>query len=159
MELTQDLLNELFYYSDGVLYWAVDGCNQVKSGSPAGWVDGKYKRVEINRKVYLVHRIIYMMHHGYLPEFVDHINGNPQDNRIVNLRAATRSENNRNSAPKRCTSGVKGVSWVRANKKWKAQLCYEGKQHYLGLYDTLEEAAEVVRKAREQHHGEFARHI
>jgi len=158
MELTQDLLNELFEYRDGVLYWAVDKGNQIKAGAPAGWNDVVYKRVEINRRAYLVHRIIYMMHHGYMPQFVDHVNGNPQDNRIVNLRAASRSDNNRNSAPKRCASGVKGVSFDNKRGKWKAQLCYEGKQNYLGLYETLEEAAQVVQAAREKYHGEFARH-
>lgn len=159
MELTQDLLHELFTYKDGALYWRVDRGNQIHAGAPAGWDDKVYVRVMINGAAHLAHRVIYFMHHGFLPEFVDHINGDTRDNRIENLRAATRSDNNRNRKTNRNNqSGVKGVHWDAPRKKWKAQITINGKQRYLGLFDTLETAAAEVRKLREEHHGEFARH-
>lgn len=159
MDLTQDLLNELFEYKKGKLYWKRENKNQVRRGQCAGWLDKKYMRVMINDKAYLVHRLIYMMHHGFMPDFIDHINGNGLDNRIENLRGVSKTENNRNRRINTNNlSGVKGVHWDAPRKKWKAQLCFEGKQHYLGVFNTLEEASKVVQAARKKHHGEFARH-
>jgi hypothetical protein len=159
MQLTQDLLAQLFEYRNGKLYWRSSQGNQIKKGSLAGWPDKVYMRVMINETAYLAHRVIYLMHHGYLPDFVDHINGDATDNRIENLRAATRSDNNRNRRINgNNKSGIKGVHWDAPRNKWKAQLCIAGKQQYLGLYDTLEEAAAIVQAARVKHHGEFTRH-
>ena len=159
MDITQDLLHALFTYKDGVLYWRATPGNQVKVGSPAGWDDQVYVRIMVNGTAYLAHRLIYLMHHGFLPEFIDHINGNARDNRIENLRAVTKQENNRNRKINgNNQSGIKGVHWDAPRKKWKAQLSFDGRQHYLGLFLTLEDAAEAVRKARSKHHGVFARH-
>lgn len=160
MDLTKDLLHELFTYKNGALYWRVSRGNQIKAGAPAGWNDKVYMRVMVNNTAHLAHRVIYLMHHGFLPEFVDHINGDARDNRIENLRAATRSENNRNSRIKRSNlSGVKGVHWDAPRNKWKAQLTIDGKQRYLGLFNSIEAAAAAVQKLREEHHGEFTRHL
>jgi len=159
-ELTQDLLNELFEYRDGVLYWKVAKSNNVKVGDVAGSLNGRgYLYTRINSKKYLTHRIIFLMHHGYLPYCLDHIDGNKINNRIENLRPATTSENCRNSRiGKNNTSGFKGVSWYAPCKKWKARLMINKKEKYIGLFKTLEEAVEAVKKAREELHGEFARH-
>ena len=160
MELTQDLLHELFTYKNGALYWRVSRGNQIKAGAPAGWDDKVYVRVMINNVAHLAHRVIYLMHHGFLPAFVDHRNGDTRDNRVENLRAASRSDNNRNRKINgNNLSGVKGVHWDAPRKKWKAQLTIDGKQKYLGLFESLEAAAAAVQKLREENHGEFARHL
>jgi len=89
---------------------------------------------------------------------VDHINCLPSDNRIVNLREATRSENaiNRrlNSNNK---SGYKGI-WKRSRlNRWEAEICKNGKRCKLGGFPTPEEASEAYKAAARNLHGEFAR--
>ena len=159
-KLTQDLLHELFEYRDGVLYWKVAKSNSIKVGDAAGGLKGRgYISVKINNKFYLNHRVIFLMHHGYLPQFLDHIDGNRTNNRIENLRPATIAENCRNSRiGKNNTSGVKGVNWDNYVKKWRARIFVDGKTVMEKYFKTIEEAAEAVRKAREELHGEFARH-
>ena len=160
-KLTQDLLKELFEYRDGVLYWKVAKANKIKVGDAAGSLNktSGYFFTMINRKKYSNHRLIFLMHHGYLPQCLDHIDGNKINNRIENLRPATISENGRNSkTPKNNTSGIKGVSWYARYKKWQAQLMINREVKYLGYFKTIEQAEEAVKKAREELHGEFARH-
>jgi hypothetical protein len=90
---------------------------------------------------------------------LDHINGCRDDNRIENLREATQSENMAN-VPRLKTnkSGVKGVSWHAGGRKWQAHIQKARKQHYLGLFETLEEAAAAYQEAAHRLHGSFARH-
>ena len=88
---------------------------------------------------------------------VDHINGNPLDNRKSNLRICTIAENLRNKgAGKNNTSGYKGVSWVKRNKRWLAQIKHNGKQVYIGHYKNKEEAARAYDKKAKELHGEYA---
>ena len=159
-KLTQDLLHELFEYRDGVLYWKVANSNRIKTGDAAGCLfNNGYLCTRINNKKYLNHRLIFLMHYGYLPELLDHIDGNKLNNRIENLRSATNSENSRNSKiRKNNTSGIKGVTWDISSKKWKAQIRDEKKYKCIGRYKTIEEAAEAIKKTREELHGEYARH-
>jgi hypothetical protein len=78
---------------------------------------------------------------------IDHINGNKLDNRRENLRIASRSLNMHN-VPKRVTntSGYKGVTWHKAANKWCAQIMINYKNHYLGLFENIEEAVRARRK-------------
>ena len=81
--ITQDYVKQLFEYRDGELYWKVKYSQRVKIGAKAGALDGdEYFRISINGKRYLNHRLIFLMHHGYLPEYLDHIDGNPSNNKI-----------------------------------------------------------------------------
>ena len=89
---------------------------------------------------------------------IDHINRNPLDNRIGNLRLVTKSRNMQNR--KKCsrnTSGIKGVYWDKFHKKFVVQLRCNGVKLCLGHYDTIEEAEKVITEARKKHHGEFGR--
>jgi len=160
-DLTVDLLNELFEYDKetGKLYWKVVR-QRGKVGDEVGCDNGRgYLVTGINGKTYKVHRVIFLMHKGYLPKTLDHINGDRSDNRLENLRAVTRSQNQHNrKLNKNNTSGFKGVSWDTRRKTWRAYICLEGKRIYLGLFKTPEEADAVVRKAREELHGSFANH-
>lgn len=158
--LTQNEIKDLFEYREGVLYWKIKPCNNVQIGDQAGnknvrgyWVTG------IQRKLYQNHRLIFMWHYGYLPQYIDHINGNTLDNRIENLRPATCLQNQHNAKKRNDNkSGVKGLSWDKQCQKWKAQIRYNGQKIYLGLFESLENAEEFITLCREMIHGEFANH-
>ena len=87
---------------------------------------------------------------------VDHISGDGLDNRRVNLRTCSRSENARNSRKRvNNTSGFKGVSWQKGRGKWKAQISVAGKNRHLGLFNTAAEAHSAYCRAADELHGEF----
>lgn len=143
--------NEIFSYHDGKLLWKQPGKARV-IGKPVGNLDSNgYLLVAMKGKRYRVHRIIYEMHNGTIPEGyqIDHINRVRDDNRIENLRLATLAENNRNT-------GAKGYSWHSKAKKWSAQIGVNGKKKHLGLYETKEEAASAYSAARSKYYGDFA---
>jgi hypothetical protein len=145
---SKEFLLSLFDYKDGDLYRKPE-----KSGTVDG---GGYIQTGIKGRYYKNHRLIFMMHHGYCPEYIDHVNGNKLDNRIENLRAATHSENLYNrKLQSNNLSGVKGVSWDKSSKKWKARISVDGKDLLLGKFDSIEEARDTVNEARKKH-GEFA---
>lgn len=105
------------------------------------------------------HRVIWAMHTGEWPsEFLDHINGDRQDNRISNLREATLAQNhcNRASMPG-SSSRFLGVAWSAANKGWMAQIKSKGVRRYLGTFSDEESAALAYNAAAREMHGEFAR--
>ena len=154
-------LHSLFDYVDGNLYWKVARSNCVKIGQRAGRKAGSngYLSVRVDRKSYTIHRLIFLMHHSYVPQYLDHIDGDRSNNRIENLRPATKIENNRNmKKSKRNTSGYKGVSWDALHGKWRAQIYTEGKQKYLGLFGSAEEAQQVVQEVRKVLHSNFCNH-
>lgn len=118
-----------------------------------------YKIGGIFGKIYKAHRVIWAIYHGHWPEeFIDHINMDTTDNRIVNLRAATRSENGRNrDAQKNSTSGAKGIYWHKPSGRWMARARLEGKTYYMGFHITKEQAMEAYKVGIDKVHGEFAR--
>lgn len=155
-----DVVNSLFEYKDGVLLNKVHR-KQSRAGNEAGFLhkDTGYRRVKIDGKPYSVHRVIFFMCTGLQPDIIDHINGNPVDNRIENLRIVDCNQNMHNrSMNKNNTSGVKGVSWVASKCKWVAMLGYNGTQRTLGHFDTKELAAEFLELARDMVHGVYANH-
>ena len=89
---------------------------------------------------------------------VDHRDGNGLNNRRETLRAATQSQNAQNQRISAAnTSGVKGVYWNAVDRKWMARVAEGKKRHFVGLFDSLEDAAAAVAKKRTELHGEFAR--
>ncbi len=111
----------------------------------------------INKKTYQLHRIIFFMHHGYLPEIIDHIDGNGLNNKIENLREATTSQNAWNTKihPK-TTSKFKNVVFIKDRKKWTCRLMVRGKVIHRGSFDSPEQANEFAISLRKELHGEFA---
>jgi hypothetical protein len=153
-----DLVKEFFYYADGSLYNRVNR-SRAKKDCKASNLDTSngYMRVTFKGKVYKEHRLIFLLHHGYLPEFIDHINGIRSDNRIENLRGATRLQNNSNRLKRsNNTSGFKGVHLHKATGKFQARIGVGGVRVSLGLFNTAEEAHEAYKKAAIEVHGEFA---
>ena len=157
--LTQKEVRDYFDYTDGILYWKVQKSNVVKVGQPAGSLDERtgYYRIHINSKLYKTHRFIFLYHHGYLPEFVDHIDNIKLNNKINNLREATKSQNCMNQkVSTRNTTGIKGVMWHKRDKKWYVQIRVNSKCHSFGYYDDKELAELVAIEATNKLHKEFS---
>ena len=154
-DLTKEQMDEMFTYQDGELFWKVDK-KKMKVGQRAGRTKANgYCEIRLDGKLHGTHRLIFLMHHGFLPKTVDHIDGNPSNNRIENLRGATHEENMRNSrTPKTNSSGFKGVYFHKASKKWMARCS----GIYIGVYEDIHEAANAVMNFRANHHKEFANH-
>jgi hypothetical protein len=156
--LSQAELHERFEYCDGELFYKISPLPKIKVGSKAGTVnkDG-YVKVTIDNKKYCAHRIIFMMQHGYLPAEIDHINCNPSDNRIENLREVTRAQNMLNKPMyKRNTSGAKCVNWKESIKKWQVSINLNGERKYVGVFKDFELAELVAMEARDKYHGIYA---
>lgn len=107
------------------------------------------------------HRIIWAVYYGEDPgQFeVDHKDTDRSNNRIKNLRLATKAQNMHNQGLRKTnSSGIKGVSWTANVSKWHAAIRINGRSENLGYYDDIDVAARVVRNARRKLHKEFARH-
>ena len=144
--MTQARLKELFNYEAGKLIWAIQKGLRGKLGAVAGSLNKSigYYEVQFDKKQYLAHRVIFMWHHGYLPEFIDHINGIRTDNRIENLRAATRHDNSRNkSSAKNSTSKYLGVWWSKFAGKWTSRIYVGTRQIHLGYFKEEADAAQA----------------
>ena len=104
-------------------------------------------------------RVAWAIHYGHWPNWeIDHINCLRSDNRISNLRQASRAENVRNTRKyKNNTSGVKGVSFHKSKGKYRAYISVEGKQFNLGYFHALEDAAAAYAVASDDRHGDFGR--
>lgn len=150
-------LRDLFEYANGKLFWRVNR-GRVHVGDEAGTIGQIGKMyVQVDKKKYLVHRVIWMLHNDDCPEFIDHIDGNPLNNRIDNLRPATKSQNAMNRKMHRNNaSGFKGVYQI-PSKKFAASICISGKNKYLGVFETPELAQNSYALAAQQYFKEYAR--
>lgn len=172
MTLTQEEAHRLFEYRDGELFWkkrtveeflSEHDCNQWNSryqGKRAGCYGKKpYAYTSVKYKSIAVHRVIFLMQHGYLPKMIDHKDGNTRNNKIENLREATPTQNQQNQKrPSHNTSGSKGVIWCKRLKKWLVRVKSNKKQLHIGVFDDIELADLVAQEARNKFHGDFARH-
>jgi len=154
--ITQERIKEIFtYHEDGTLSY---NKNSKKVTSMPSKSCG-YIFVNIDRKPKRIHRLIFLYHHGYLPECIDHINGIRHDNRIENLRAVTKEQNCLNRAKSRNNkSGFKNVSWSKPMNKWAVQMTVNKKYQNIGYYEDVEFADLVAQEARNLYHGAYARH-
>ena len=157
--MTPEEAHELWRYDQGKLYWRATN-RRAKINAEAGCVHGNgYREIGVQKKVYGTHRIVFLMFYGYIPEQVDHIDGNPLNNRIENLRAANPRTNGRNrKLNANSASGAKNVSLCKAIGKWKVSLLRDGVSHYYGAFTSLADAEAMAARARIQLHGDFARH-
>ena len=146
MQLTREYLLWLFHYDreNGKLYWKNHWCNATKGrflGKQVGNLDvNGYLRVTINYKRYLVHRIIFFLESRIIGNFfIDHINGDTIDNRILNLRVSNNRRNQQNQHKHR-NGKLVGTSFHKVIKKWQSRIVIKKKNIHLGYFDTEIEA-------------------
>lgn len=147
LELRYEEIARLFTYDreTGILYWRIRNRMTIWHKCIAGCkTKNGYKHVRIRGKAYKEHRIIMLLCYGHIPDNaeIDHINHVRDDNRLVNLRFVTKLGNGRNqSISSRNTTGVTGVYFRKSRNKFEAQIRVNNRVHFLGYYNTLEEAA------------------
>jgi hypothetical protein len=143
--MNYDYLRSILDYDPdtGIFTWLVDKSNRIKVGDVAGSKHSNgYIQIMIDGKNYFGHRLAWLHVYGYFPENqIDHINRDPGDNRIANLREVSNQCNLRNTGNrKNNTSGVKGVYWHKLAGKWYARIKTNNKNKYLGYYEDFDEA-------------------
>ena len=158
MQLTQEYLKSILAYDPetGIFIRKTSPSNRVKIGDIAGSPNSKgYLQIMLKNKLYKSHRLAWLYIYGDFPKAdVDHINHDKADNRIINLREATKSENLQNQIKKQSgnKSGYLGVCFHKKSKKYSATISINRKQWHLGLFPTPEEAHEAYLKAKRQIH-------
>lgn len=169
-QVTKSYVKATFEYRNGALYWKKSDRQTVQwnahyAGKPAGTTDAKgYVNLQIKdpnsgvRRKLQAHRLIYLLHHNESPEIVDHINGNPSDNRIENLRAAEPYQNAANRKVRTDSStGCLGVSRHRRDGTFAVQIMFAKTRHWIGTFQNLEDARMAAEAARERIVGEWRR--
>lgn len=161
IQLTQELVRELFDYKDGQLIWKVSPCQMPMMGKIAGTTraikNKKVVSIGVKGKPFFAHRLIFLWHHGYMPKEIDHEDRNTLNNRIENLRAATRCENVRNRGSyKNSLSKYVGVTKGKNKAKWMAAGSIDGKRKHIGVFETEEAAALAYNNFAVRHYKEFA---
>jgi HNH endonuclease/AP2 domain len=145
----------------GCFRWLVDrgpGGSRGRIGEIAGCKRGNgYWFTRLDGVGYLLHRLAFSFKENRWPKYIDHIDGNPSNNRWLNLREADNSQNHANMRlQKRSKSGFKGVSPNNGGPRWKAEITCNYKKIYLGTFDAPEEAHAAYCKAALELFGEFA---
>jgi hypothetical protein len=162
----RDLVRQLLDYDadTGVFTWRpreVDNNSRFNTrfaGKAAGWRDKLgYCCIEFYKTQYMAHRLAWLIHYGEpVPIELDHADGDGMNNRIVNLRPASRAQNVANRGVfKSNRLGIKGVR--QEGTGFRARIRRNGRPCNLGTFATAEEAAEAYREAAVKLHGEFAR--
>ena len=154
--LTQSKLKRLLHYDPetGEFIRRFALRNNIKIGTVAGSIDRGYLRILVGGALYRAHRLAWLYMTGKPPkDQIDHVNGIKNDNRFCNLREATNSQNQFNSAVQNNKLGIKGVS-VNGNG-YQAEARVDSKRYYLGTYGTSEEASNVYQAFIKTHHGKF----
>jgi len=159
-KITQEKLKELFIYNKktGLFTRRVStgrhDCH--KAGEIAGTkLTHRYVVISIGTQRYMAHRLAWLYVYGIWPAGdLDHINQDKYDNRITNLREATRKQNMQNvTRHKHNTSGFKGVAWHKQRNRWRAYIFIDYKQKHLGLFETKEKANEARLDAEKIYHS------
>lgn len=154
----EELKRQLSYDPDtGHFTWLVK-----KARTRIGGIAGKtrpngYRLITIDYAQHYVHRLAWLYTYGEWPTAdVDHINRDPSDNRIANLRDTSRAQNLRNvAARKNSTTGIKGVTLQKCGR-YRACICVNYKKQHIGMYRTAEEAANAYAEAASRLYGSFA---
>jgi hypothetical protein len=155
--ITQKELIETFEYRDGNLYWKKNR-QSIKAGNKAGCVNPStgYELITVNQKRYRTHQLIYMMFNGFFVKELDHKDENRLNNKIENLRIASRPENCYRIKNHRNTSGYRNVTFSKQTNKWIVRININGKSKNFGHFDDIELADLVAQEARDKYHGNFA---
>lgn len=162
--MNKERLNEMFYYKEGFLYNKFTRNSRALKDDIVGTLHHSgYYQTQIDKKLYMVHRLIWNMFFGEIDEGmeIDHINHIRNDNRLENLRCVTRQDNRRNQKlTERNKSGQIGVYFIKRLGKWGSQIKVNGKVVWLGSYTEKSDAikarknAEVEYNFHKNHGGE-----
>ena len=150
-DLTQDRLKELLSYDGNTGLFTSNVCRgRIKIGSIVGTKHNcGYVQLYIDRNLYLAHRLAWLYVHGNWPDGeIDHINGEPGDTRIKNLRDVSRVQNQQNrKLSENNKSGFNGVSFDSQKSKWRARIHVNKKKVCLGLYSCIDDAISARKEA------------
>ena len=153
----EDLVKVLNYNPEtGEFHWRVKPSKRFPAGMKAGSTVNGYVRIHHKDHMYGAHRLAWLYMYGKHPENqIDHINGNPSDNRIANLREATHTENAQNirRAQKNNSHGTLGITYDPKKQLWRARIGINGKRIYIGKYKSQEEAAKAYIEAKRTMHS------
>jgi len=167
--VTHKRMREVLCYDQetGIFTWIVNRGGRggkAKKGTKAGCLskneDGNsYIRIMIDGRPYLAHRLAWFDVTGRWPDRqIDHIDGDGTNNRFANLRQASNSQNQANrKISKLNRSGFKGVGFHKQTQRWRARIKSGGRDTWIGLFETPQEAYEAYLRAAEKTHGLFAR--
>ena len=154
------IFKDIFHYNNGKLYWKVKPKSGINIGDEAGWLNTTgYLQVCYKRKKYSVHKIVWELFNGEVPIgfVINHIDVNPLNNKIENLRLGSMAQNQYNhSLRKDNTSGIKGVSFSKDKNKWRVQLKVNKKALNFGCHEDIEFAELVAHEARVKYHGRLS---
>lgn len=148
MEVSQIFLRNLFdYHEDGYLVNRVDRGSSAKAGNRAGRgsTTKSYRQIRLFGKPYREHRLIWMWHHGEWPNVIDHIDHDPLNNRIENLRNISHKENIRHGSGRQA-----GLYKDPRNGRWHSAIYVDEVKHHLGCFDTYEEALYCRKQAEKE---------
>jgi len=170
-ELTQEFLKQCLDYNaiTGIFTWKIrpiehfknigcmKSCNNRVSGKEAGCLGNRnYLTIRLANNIYQAHRLAWFYENGKLPiNYIDHINGIKTDNRILNLREASASENQQNIKSARSdnkSTGLLGASFHAKTNKFQSAINVNNKRKYLGLFLTAEEAHNAYLSAKRELH-------
>lgn len=159
--VTFSYLQEILSYSPDNGQWRCKKAYSPQSypGKKVGWMhDQGYCCLTINNKKYKLHILAWFYMTGVWPKVdIDHIDNNRSNNKWLNLREATPSQNGANSLLNtNNTSGYKGVSWNKIRQKYEVYIKIGYTKKHLGLYKTLEKSSAVYDEAALKYFGEFA---
>lgn len=154
--IAADRLRELLSFdtNTGIFTWRSNRGNYRCAGWQAGNIqlDNGYSRIVLDRRRYYAHRLAWFYVHGVWPEFIDHINGVRLDNRIDNLRNASRDINAQNLRAVREHSKTHLLGVHPRRDKFLAQINVGNERYYLGQFDTPEEGHEAYISAKRKLH-------
>lgn len=154
--LTAQRLRDVLLYDPetGVFRWALSRGSRAAAGAVAGWLDDKgYVRIQVDGHTCFAHRLAWLHCYGEWPDaHIDHRDGDPSNNRIDNLRAATRSQNMTNQRRAQANNKLGLLGVIRDKRKFRAQIRVNGRLRSLGSFATPEQAHEAYLAAKAHLH-------
>ena len=153
-----ELQEQVLYDQDTGKFWWLKSKLGRKLDSPAGWTRGRdgRRRIRIFGGIYYTSRLAWFYVHGEWHKYIDHINNDPTDDRISNLRPATNSQNNANRAAGSLNSlGIRGIGFDKSRNKFYVFLQKDGKR-IQKRFSELEEALRFAEVTSNKLHGEFS---